>query len=91
MPAGFLVGKLVQNEDTNRRATLFEAVTSAQVQRFNNYFFNKGTFWKKLIFQKSNIHVSPTFSGKVLVESGYIFKAYISVAAAFLTTNLFKR
>ena len=30
MPAGFLVGKLVQNEDTNRRATLFEAVTSAQ-------------------------------------------------------------
>ena len=55
MPAGFLVGKLVQNEDTNRRATLFEAVTFAQVQRFNNYFFNKDTFWKKLIFQKSNI------------------------------------
>ena len=72
-------GGVVQNKEIYRTATF-----SKQVLLHSMNILGKAAFWKKLIFQKSNIPYYPIF-----MES-YIFRAATFQKSYFFTTYLFR-
>ena len=88
-----LSGGTVQDKDIQKRANF-----SKQVLLHSIDFFRKDRFWKKLIFQKSNIpQYIPTFSGELPFQSGYFFKRRYLLQqlpfqkSYFFTTYFFRR
>ena len=85
-------GGIVQNKDIYRRAASLKQVLLHSID-----FFRKESFWKKLIFQKSNISHYPLFlesyffRGATFSKDATLYSSYLARRAAFFKRYFFRR